>query len=155
MENVRLSDSGKLEILRRDSFTCRYCGIKTVFLPVLRALSSMFPDRFPRDDGWTVQDTHPAYSLLSSTFDHGASFDAGHIRPRGLVTSCWPCNSGKPNYMLEEVGFKKLPPSDEDWDGLTGVYPKLCEPLSGKDLDYHRPWLKALSNDPGTDKRVQ
>ena len=30
----------------------------------------MFPDRVPVDAGWTAQGTHPAYSLLSGTFDH-------------------------------------------------------------------------------------
>jgi HNH endonuclease len=156
MENVPLSHSGKLEILRRDSFTCQYCGIKTVFLPVLRALSSTFPDRFPRDDGWTAQGTHPAYSLLSATFDHVLPLARGGTSdPENLVTSCWPCNSGKSDYTLEEMGFELLSASGSDWDGLTGVYPELCEPLSDKDLAYHLPWLKALSNDPRTDKRVQ
>lgn len=119
--SVRLSESMKLEILRRDAFTCRYCGIKTVFLPVLGVLSLMFPDRFPVDNGWTVQGTHPAYALLSSTFDHVVAVtQGGETDLNNLVTACWPCNSGKSNYSVEEVGFELLPASDSDWDGLTG-----------------------------------
>jgi 5-methylcytosine-specific restriction endonuclease McrA len=118
----------KLDILRRDSFTCRYCGIMTIFLPVLHALSLKFPRPFPVDDGWTAQGTHPAYSLLSATFDHVVpSSRGGNSELGNLVTSCWPCNSGKSNYTLAEVGFKKLPANDSDWDGLTGIYPGLWE----------------------------
>jgi 5-methylcytosine-specific restriction endonuclease McrA len=147
----------KLDILRRDSFTCRYCGIMTIFLPVLHALSLKFPRPFPVDDGWTAQGTHPAYSLLSATFDHVVpSSRGGNSELGNLVTSCWPCNSGKSNYTLAEVGFKKLPANDSDWDGLTGIYPGLCKSLSLEDHPYHRPWLKALSSDSaGRDKQVQ
>jgi 5-methylcytosine-specific restriction endonuclease McrA len=136
-----------VEILRRDSFTCRYCGIRTVFLPVLHALSSKFPDSFPVDAGWTAQGTHPAYSLLSATYDHILSpTRGGESEPENVVTSCWPCNSGKSNYTVEEVGFELLPPGDSDWDGLTEVYPELCKSLSVQDLDYHRRWLGAISS---------
>ena len=47
-----------------------------------------------------------------------------------------------------------LPASDSDWDGFTGVYPELCKSLP--DLDYHRPWLKAISGGgPDKDKQIQ
>jgi hypothetical protein len=96
-ERVELSESEKVEILRRDSFTCRYCGIRTVFLPVLRALSAMFPDPFPLDDGWTVQGTHPAYNLLSSTYDHIVSpTRGGESDPQNVVTACWPATRVSP-----------------------------------------------------------
>lgn len=157
IESVALSASIKLDILRRDSFTCRYCGIRTVFLPVLRALSAMFPDPFPVDDGWTLQGTHPAYNLLSATYDHVVSpTQGGESDPGNLVTACWPCNSGKSNYTVEEIGFELLPPSDSDWDGLTGVYPELCKSLSVEDRVYHVPWLKAISSGgPGKYKQIQ
>lgn len=67
----------------------------------------MFPDPFPLDDGWTLQGTHPAYNLLSSTYDHIVSpVRGGKSDPQNIVTACWPCNSGKSNYTVEEVGFK-------------------------------------------------
>jgi hypothetical protein len=31
----------------RDCWTCRYCGSHTIALPVLRALSLLYPNRFP------------------------------------------------------------------------------------------------------------
>ena len=130
-----------------------------MFLPVLGALSLMFPDRFPVDDGWTVQGTHPAYSLLSATFDHVVAVtQGGKTDLNNLVTACWPCNSGKSNYSVEEVGYELLPASNSDWDGLTGIYPELCKSLSDEDRlpRSHLRWLRVMSRGgSGSAEQVQ
>ena len=98
----------------RDYWTCRYCGSHTIALPVLRALSLLHPNRFPHHPNWKAGRIHPAYLLLSTTLDH--------IRPRArggswnersnLVTACWPCNSGKADFTLEELGWSLLDEAD-------------------------------------------
>ena len=158
-----LPTTEKVAILQRDSFTCRYCGIRQIFLPVLRALSEGYPDRFPVDSGWTTHGTHPAYNLLSATFDHVIPPDkGGKSDPETIVTACWPCNSGKSNYSIEQVGFKLRPPSHSGWDGLSKIYPQLCKLLSIDSRRYHQDWLKALhpdfkgrrSSELGTERRT-
>jgi hypothetical protein len=139
----------------RDCWTCRYCGSHTIALPVLRALSLLYPNRFPHHPNWKAGRIHPAYLLLSTTLDH--------VRPRArggswnertnLVTACWPCNSGKADLTLEELGWSLLDEADvrSDWDGLTGLYPALLESaaqLGG--TSYHRQWLRSLRTSAGS-----
>ena len=151
-DRVRLSDRELLRIWRRDFFTCRYCGIRTIFTPVLRAISDIHPEDFPYDPNWRAQFTHPAYPLLSATCDHYVPITRGGdpLDEDNLVTACWPCNSGKSDYLADEVGFTRAPPRQSTWDGLTGIYPKLCD-VSGVDerrigdCPYHRNWLRALT----------
>ena len=116
-------------VFRRDCWTCRYCGGQTIAPPVLRVLSSMYPGRFPFHRNWKAGRVHPAYLLLSTSLDH--------VRPGGrggswsdranLVTACWPCNSGKADFTLEEIGWKLLDQAEvqSDWDGLTSSYEAL------------------------------
>jgi 5-methylcytosine-specific restriction endonuclease McrA len=109
-------------VFQRDCWTCRYCGGQTIAPPVLRVLSRMYPDRFPFHPNWKAGQVHPAYLLLSASLDH--------VRPgaRGgswsdhenLVSACWPCNSGKADLTLEEIGWNLLDEAEvqSDWDGL-------------------------------------
>jgi HNH endonuclease len=139
----------------RDSWTCRYCGSHTIALPVLRALSLLYPNRFPHHPNWKAGRIHPAYLLLSTTLDHirprarGGSWN----EPTNLVTACWPCNSGKADLTLEELGWSLLDEADvrSEWDGLTGLYPALLESaaqLGG--TSYHRQWLRSLRPSAGS-----
>jgi 5-methylcytosine-specific restriction endonuclease McrA len=81
-------------VFGRDSWTCRYCGGKTVAMPVLRALSSLYPDEFPHHPNWKAGQVHPAYLLISTSLDHrDPGTRGGRWRdPENLVTACWPCN---------------------------------------------------------------
>src|SRR5579885_1011604 len=41
------SESQQVAVFLRDQFTCRSCGRRLVFLPLLPLLSSMYPQLFP------------------------------------------------------------------------------------------------------------
>jgi len=61
------------------------------------------------------------------------------------VTACWPCNTGKADLRLEEVGWALL---SEDavrshWDGLTGAMQSLWERAGRPDVG--RDWRRALA----------
>jgi 5-methylcytosine-specific restriction endonuclease McrA len=137
----------QLRIFRRDSFTCRYCGKQTLFIPVLRILSKLFPEHLPHHPHWRWGATHPIY------WTHGCSGD--HLVPvsRGgdpgvsnLVTACYQCNSIKQQWLLEELRWSLLPPREPvgEWDGLSDPYLALCR-ATGADRDrYHAAWVRAL-----------
>jgi 5-methylcytosine-specific restriction endonuclease McrA len=139
----------------RDCWTCRYCGSHTIALPVLRVLSLLYPNRFPHHPSWKAGRIHPAYLLLSTSLDHVRPGARGGSRNErtNLVTACWPCNSGKADFTLEELGWSLLDETDvrSDWDGLTGLYPALLESaaqLGG--TSYHRQWLRSLRTSAGS-----
>ncbi|MGH9063909.1 MAG: HNH endonuclease [Acidimicrobiales bacterium] len=37
----------RAEVFGRDHFSCRYCGTRTIAVPVMRAMSAISPDPFP------------------------------------------------------------------------------------------------------------
>ncbi len=51
--------ASKFAIYRRDQFTCRYCGERTIIEPALRYLSATCPDLMPYDPYWRRNATHP------------------------------------------------------------------------------------------------
>lgn len=135
-------------VFQRDCWTCRYCGGRTIAPPVLRVLSRLHPDRFPYHPNWKAGQVHPAYLLLSTTLDHvfpggrGGSWSASE----NLVVACWPCNSGKADFTLDELGWELLDEADvcSDWDGLTHTYRTLWETAGQPDAAYHGRWLRGL-----------
>lgn len=137
-------------VFERDSWTCRYCGGHTIAPPVLRALSSLHPDRFPFHSNWKAGQVHPAYLLLSTSLDHvqpGGRGGAWSDRDN-LVAACWPCNSGKADFTLEELGWELLGEAEvqSSWDGLTGSYAALWQAAAQPDPQHHRRWLRALGH---------
>jgi hypothetical protein len=139
-----------LAVYKRDCWTCRYCGARTIAPPVLRTLSSIYPDRFPYHPNWKAGQVHPAYLLLSTSLDHvtpGSRGGAWADR-ENLVTACWPCNSGKADFTLEEIGWRPLEEAEapSDWDALTGSYPALWEAAGRPDPHYHGRWLRGLGH---------
>lgn len=134
----------------RDCWTCRYCGSRTIAPPVLRALSLLYPDRFPHHPNWEAGRFHPAYSLLSTSLDHvrpGARGGSWRQR-RNLVAACWPCNSGKADFTIEELGWDLLDEADvrSDWDGLIRLYPALLQSAGQLgQTSYHSRWVRSLT----------
>jgi 5-methylcytosine-specific restriction endonuclease McrA len=144
----------QLRVFRRDSFTCRYCSQRTLFLPTVRVLSEVFPEHLPVDPGWKLDHTHPVYWTLIASADHVVpAIRGGDSSDDNLVTSCWRCNDIKRAWSLQELRWTLLDLTDvTGWDGLSGAYAQLCaattnsegQPLS--DASYHRGWLKAFGS---------
>lgn len=142
----------QLRVFRRDSFTCRYCGQRTVFLPTVRLLSELFPQHLPMDPGWKLDHTHPIYWTLIASADHLVpAIRGGDSTEANLVTSCWRCNDIKRAWSLHELRWELLEPATtKAWDGLSGAYPELCaattnaEGVPIAEVSYHRGWLRAF-----------
>lgn len=114
----------KLAVAQRDGWRCRYCGLRVVGGPLLKALQVRFPAFLPL--GARAVDDHPAHRVLRCTQDHLAPFaDGGLNDPKNLVTSCGACNFQKGDCSLDELSLQLSPPLDrgpdgDGWDGLTG-----------------------------------
>jgi hypothetical protein len=159
LSKVRLSQPKMAEVFARDHFVCRYCEGRTIPQPVLRALSSLYPEEFPYHPNWKTGFTHPAYVSLTSTIDHIVPVAHGGppLDLENLATACWPCNAMKGEFTLERIGFTLHPPSTVAWDGLVGVYPALADLAIKKESEnssdkilnslrlYHNDWKRVFS----------
>jgi 5-methylcytosine-specific restriction endonuclease McrA len=138
-----------IAVYRRDSWTCRYCGERTIPIPVLRTLSALYPDDFPHHPNWKAGQYHPAYLLLTTSLDHLHPGGRGRnwLDADNLAAACWPCNTGKSDLTLDELGWTVLDGDEvrSDWDGLTRAYPELWRLAGSPDETYHRRWLRLLT----------
>lgn len=58
-----------IRVFRRDCWTCRYCGRRTIFYPVMPLLGVIFPEHFPFHPNWKAGQTHPAVATCSAVVD--------------------------------------------------------------------------------------
>jgi 5-methylcytosine-specific restriction endonuclease McrA len=136
-------------VLARDRYTCRYCGLRMVSIPVLRAVHELFPTVFRWHLNWKSSDCDVAFWRDATSLDHrrpvtrGGGNDAGN-----LVTACWPCNASKGNLTLEELGIEILDPPETSWDGLSAHLPDLVAllPVDHRFSTYFKSWKAAILN---------
>lgn len=91
---------------RRDSYCCRYCGVRTIPDCVLRCVSVLFAEAFPYHRNWRGGLTHPAIPAIASTVDHivPGSRGGAWLSPEYLITTCPRCNAIKADYALDQLG---------------------------------------------------
>jgi hypothetical protein len=65
-----LSETVKLRVFRRDRFTCRLYDRKTIYLPVLQAISRALPTQMPYRPSWAFGTTHLVYWTHSTSLEH-------------------------------------------------------------------------------------
>jgi HNH endonuclease len=136
-----------IRVFRRDCWTCRYCGRRTIFYPVMPLLGIIFPEHFPYHPNWKGGQTHPAVAACSAVADHvvPGSLGGAWLEESNLVTACWPCNARKGDLTLEQLGWQLRAVDESSWDGLSGFYRDLWQ-FAGKPTDEAHPkWLQALS----------
>jgi hypothetical protein len=141
----------QLATFRQDSFTCRYCGRRTVFLPVLRLLAMPFGTIFPYHPRWKMTGCHLGFWRDVASCDHKVPIARlGSSEPSNLVTACYMCNSMKQNWLIEELGWELLPSTSTAWDGLASCYPALLRRLQPEWLEarktYFRDWLRVVDS---------
>jgi HNH endonuclease len=140
-----------VRVFRRDCWTCRYCGGRTVFSPVMPLLGVIFPEHFPYHSHWKAGQTHPAVAACSAVVDHvvPGALGGAWLEESNLATACWPCNVRKGDLTLEQLSWELRAVEVSSWDGLTGFYRQLWE-IAGRPIaESHPQWLRALS-DPTT-----
>lgn len=108
-------------IIDRDGYNCRFCGIPVIPSEVRKALTAAYPDSAYW--GSTNIDQHAALQCLWLQFDHIVPHRWGRENtPHNVVITCAPCNYGRMEWKLEEVGLidpRTRPVYKTNWDGLT------------------------------------
>lgn len=118
------------EVLDRDGFFCRFCGIPVIGQKARKAMR----DAYPETIRWGARNVekHAAFQAMDLDFDHIVPRSrGGRNTPENLVVSCAPCNCGRGNWTLEEVGVMDprstpaaacaIPHALSKWDGLMRV----------------------------------
>ncbi|MCL6741192.1 HNH endonuclease [Sphingomonas sp. RB56-2] len=117
------------EIIRRDGYHCRFCGIPVVPSKIRQKLARLYPEsvRWGRRN----HDQHAALQCMWLQFDHLIPNQRGGASTlENLIITCAPCNFGRMEQTIEEVGL--LNPFNRDivaswpgfdrWDGLTRLF---------------------------------
>lgn len=114
------------QIIDRDGYHCRFCGIPVIPAEVRRKLVQLYPDSARW--GRLNCDQHAALQCLWLQFDHIVPNQRGGPSTfENVVVTCAPCNFGRMEQTIEECGlFHPLErdigptwPGFHAWDGLT------------------------------------
>lgn len=121
------------EVLRRDRYCCRYCGIGLISKAVLLDFGDIVSEK--GFSATTDAERHGSLVAFRANFDHvvPASLE-GETDVNNLVSCCWSCNYGKRGLTLHQVGLAdprlRQPSGYPDWDGLTDIAPILARAAS-------------------------
>lgn len=118
---VRMPNAAeKAELHKRDGYHCRFCGAPVIRVEIRNLLKRAYPEALK----WGVRnvDQHAAFQAMWLQYDHVLP----HARGGGngndnVVITCAPCNYGRMDRTLEEVGLldpRDFDPVHSDWDGL-------------------------------------
>ncbi len=124
-----------------------------MFPGLLRAISTLLPDKFPYHAHGKHSECHMVHWELYPSVDHVVplSRDGEDIEDNCVTTSMLR-NMAKSNWTLQELGWDLLPPGDyAKWDGLVGLHMQLAkakpELLNVRRIAiWHNAALKVLKN---------
>ena len=116
----------KKAVIDRDGYHCRFCGIPVIPSEIRRKILNLYPDvaRWGRRN----VEQHAALQCLWLQYDHVVPNQRGGASSLdNLVITCGPCNFGRMEKTVEEIGLldpllHEYPPRWDGhaaWDGLT------------------------------------
>lgn len=108
----------KRQVIARDGYRCRFCGIAVIDKSIRVMLRAAYPEALPW--GKKNRDQHAAFQCMWLQYDHIVpNGRGGESTVDNLVVTCAPCNFGRMDRPLAQVGIlPPAPPSPSDWDGL-------------------------------------
>lgn len=110
----------KKKLHKRDGFHCRFCGVPVIRKAIRAELGKLYPHAL--EWGRNNIEQHAAFQAMWLQYDHvlpharGGNNDLDNV-----VITCAPCNFGRVDYILEEVGIldpRHSAPVKSNWDGL-------------------------------------
>jgi len=120
MQSRMPTSAEKRELLTRDGYRCRFCGIPVIRREIRNRIRRIYPQALQW--GRKNVDQHAAFQALWAQFDHVLPHARGGNNDlENIVTTCAPCNFGRMNYTLEEVELldpRTREPIRSAWDGL-------------------------------------
>ncbi|MFC2948088.1 hypothetical protein [Virgibacillus sediminis] len=150
--NRSYTKSKMLEIFLRDGFIDRYSGYRLIFPPVLRLLSTKFPDSFPFHKNWKMSECHIAYWELMPTIDHVFPIaQGGTDEGTNLICTSMIRNSAKSNFTLEQLGWEIHSRGDlDEWDGLVHWFLNYVEKYEEfLQIEYIKQWYSLAKKKMG------
>lgn len=110
----------KQKLILRDGYHCRFCGIPVIRKEVRDRIKKVYPRVVPW--GKTNKEAHAAFQAMWTQYDHLLPHAKGGSNDlENMVITCAPCNFGRMNYTLQEVGLidpRSREPIRSTWDGL-------------------------------------
>jgi HNH endonuclease len=121
---VRMPSRADQRLLHaRDGYHCRFCEIPVVRPEVRRYLSKFYPAALPWGRSNATQ--HAAFQAMWAQYDHLLPHARGGNNDlENVIVTCAPCNFGRMDYTLDEVGLadpRMREPIRSSWDGLERV----------------------------------
>lgn len=102
----------------RDGYHCRFCGIAVIDKSIRTLLSAAYPEALAW--GRRNADQHAAFQCMWLQYDHlMPNGRGGDSSLDNVVVTCAPCNFGRMERTLAEVGvLPPAAPTASAWDGL-------------------------------------
>jgi 5-methylcytosine-specific restriction endonuclease McrA len=112
------------DVLLRDKYHCRYCGIPVFAYSEAKKIRSLLgAAEFVVDK--SNEHAHGTLRAFYNSFDHVIPVSrGGHTSLENLVTACYPCNFGKDNYTLDQLNLQSpfsSPPIESEHDGFVSL----------------------------------
>ncbi len=118
---VRMPNADERRVLHtRDGYHCRFCGIPLIRKEVRDYLNTQYPN----EAYWGKKNVqqHAGLQAMWLQYDHLVPHARGGDNDlANIVITCAPCNYGRMNYLIEEVGLvdpRNREPIKSTWDGL-------------------------------------
>jgi 5-methylcytosine-specific restriction endonuclease McrA len=107
----------QLRVKERDGFFCRFCGIPIIDKSIRMRIHAAYPNalRWGRKN----VEQHAAFQCMWLQYDHVLPNSRGGESSFGnVVITCAPCNFGRMDWTLEEVGLMdpRIAPVSPSWD---------------------------------------
>jgi 5-methylcytosine-specific restriction endonuclease McrA len=114
----------KKSVIARDRYRCRFCGIPVINRRVRELLRASYPKALRW--GATNAEQHSAFQCMWLQYDHVLpNSRGGESSLANLIITCGPCNFGRMERTLAEVGLidpRSMPILGSSWDGLERLF---------------------------------
>jgi hypothetical protein len=120
----RMPPSGdQKRLITHYGYQCAFCEIPLIHPRVRKRAAKLYPEAVPW--GRTNPTQHAAFQAMWLQFDHVLPHARGGDNSfDNLVITCAPCNFGRMNYTLAELGLadpRERAVKKTSWDGLEGL----------------------------------
>jgi 5-methylcytosine-specific restriction endonuclease McrA len=121
LPRTRMPSTATMKIaVARDGYQCRYCGNPVIESKIRKRIHAQYPEHLQW--GRLNIQQHAAFQCMWLQYDHVVPFSRGGSNEiDNIVVSCAPCNFGKMEYTLAEVGLadpRLREPKSTNWNGL-------------------------------------
>ncbi|MCG8043042.1 MAG: HNH endonuclease [Candidatus Thiodiazotropha endolucinida] len=117
------NDAEKKQLHERDGYHCRFCGVPVIRKEVRSAIKKLYPNALQWERKNIEQ--HAAFQAMWLQYDHVLPHARGGNNDlENVVITCAPCNFGRMDYLMEEVGIsdpREREPVKSSWDGLERI----------------------------------